>query len=821
MVLTPLERLRGHLDNVRPNGDGFTSRCPAHDDRRNSLSISEGDDGRVLLKCFAGCRVEQIVAAIGLRVQDLFPTTQSLSDHGTCAVHHVTVQDLAKDKQLPAEFLRSLGLEDRPDGVLVPYTNPDGSRASRNRLRTALRAGEGSIWMFGKGKLVAYGLDRLEAVREAQYLVLVEGESDCWTLWHHGFPAIGIPGASMAKVIEAEHLGGIPRVFVCQEPDKGGETFVSGVANQLRRLGWRGEPLVFSLGDHKDANELHKRDSDSFEAAFQKALDQAEPLQLPEIGIHESASRTVDQVLVASGVATLDQGTTATDLDRALRQLADELSGADKIRRMTVREAAIGHLKSIGLSAPAKLVDAALGSTAEADAACQESQALLSSPDPWPECVDGTELLDRLVECLVKYVILPEGAAEAIALWIVHSYCLDCLHLTPILAIVSPVKRCGKTTLLTVIASLVTRLLLASNITPAAVFRTIDKFKPTLLIDEADTFIAKNDELRGVINAGHTRVTAQVIRSEGDNHEPRVFSTWSAKGIALIGRLRDTIEDRSILITLRRRRPAEKVGRLRGAEVFGLHEPLRQMAARWAADHAVDVGRSRPTAVSGLNDRAVDNWEPLLAIADIAGGDWPERARRSARLVGGQSDEAASSRAEQLLHDLRDLYFERSAAALTSEEIVKALTSMEHRPWPEYRHEKPLSKNQLAALLRPFGVAPGQFRDDRGDKGRGYKLEDLQDVFDRYLPPETVQPVQTGESLDSGANPVPDVESPETVQAGTFDDPGHPLYRIDPVRTGSCTDPDTPKVPNVPAVPDRTPEPAGTPRSTETDEFEL
>ncbi len=227
---------------------------------------------------------------------------------------------------------------------------------------------------------------------------------------------------------------------------------------------------------------------------------------------------TADQVVATSGLAELDHGATATELDQTLRMLAQELSGADKILRMTVREAAIRHLKTIGLTAPAKLVDAVLEFSATADGDSHHSEAFLSDPEPWPERVNGTELLDRLAACLMKYVILPKGAADAIALWIVHCYCLDSLHLTPILAIVSPVKRCGKTTLLTVIASLVPRLLLASNITPAAVYRTIDKFKPTLLIDEADTFIAKNDELRGVINAGHTRVTANVVRSEGDNH---------------------------------------------------------------------------------------------------------------------------------------------------------------------------------------------------------------------------------------------------------------------------------------------------------------
>ena len=150
----PLERLLKLLENVRASGNGSTARCPAHDDRENSLSVNIGDDGRVLLKCFAGCTVEAVVDALGLELRDLFPKDGSSSTTPNEPVPPITVGDLAQDKRLPVEFLASLKLEDRGDGVVVPYSNLDGSLASRHRLRTALRAKDGSLWLFGDGKTV-------------------------------------------------------------------------------------------------------------------------------------------------------------------------------------------------------------------------------------------------------------------------------------------------------------------------------------------------------------------------------------------------------------------------------------------------------------------------------------------------------------------------------------------------------------------------------------------------------------------------------------------------------------------------------------------
>ena len=356
----------------------------------------------------------------------------------------------------------------------------------------------------------------------------------------------------------------------------------------------------------------------------------------------------------------------------------------------------------------------------------QSRSCILSDPDPWPEPVEGAELLSQIEATLCRYVVLPAGAAVAIALWIVLTFLVEVLWIAPRLAISSPTKRCGKTTLLEILLFLVRRPLPVANITPASVFRSIEKWQPSLLVDEADTFI-QNRQLRGILNSGHSRGTAQVVRCDGEDHEPRLFSTFGLVAIALIGKLPETLEDRSIVIKMRRK----QVCRFRRDHLGGELEPLQRMAARWAQDNSAAIVGSEPEVPSDLNDRQQDGWRKLFAIADLAGGDWPKRAR-SAALILSQDDEADSSDGVQLLADLEELFRSRGAERLTSGEIVEELGKMEERPWPEFESKHPITTRQLAQVLAPFEIRPHQFR-LAGLKVRGYVRGDFDDVFARYL----------------------------------------------------------------------------------------
>jgi putative DNA primase/helicase len=240
---------------------------------------------------------------------------------------------------------------------------------------------------------------------------------------------------------------------------------------------------------------------------------------------------------------------------------------------------------------------------------------------------------------LKKYVVLPEAAAEAVALGAVLTYLTTETDILPILGITSPDKRCGKSLLLDLLAGIVHRHIPASNISTAALFRAVEAYKPCLLVDEADTFLEDNEELRGILNSGHRRSSAFVIRTVGDDHEARQFSTWGPKAIAKIGTLPATIEDRSIVVKMKRKAAQEVVERFSERRESERLTVLRRRCFRWAKDYAIAVSAGDPMDLSGLNDRANDNWRPLLSIADVTGGEWPQRAREAARILSSDQDE--------------------------------------------------------------------------------------------------------------------------------------------------------------------------------------
>ncbi len=280
--IRPIQSILSRLEAVKKGGKGWTARCPAHEDNERSLSVGERrKDDAVLIKCFVGCKVPDIMTAIGLSQRDLFPPSQSADSPKRI----LSLSDLANDKGLPEEFLKELGVapvinEYGKTVIRIPYRMEDGTEAPRQRIRTALKAKKGSLWTKGEGAIAPYGLWKLPEARQTGFLVLVEGESDCWTLWHHGFPALGIPGADLAKKIQPDHLKDIEHIYVFREPDQGGTTFVDGVARRLQEIGWKGKAFELKLDGIKDPNDLHKQNPAAFKEIFQKALDTS--AQLPE-----------------------------------------------------------------------------------------------------------------------------------------------------------------------------------------------------------------------------------------------------------------------------------------------------------------------------------------------------------------------------------------------------------------------------------------------------------------------------------------------------------------------------------------------------------
>jgi Protein of unknown function (DUF3631) len=239
----------------------------------------------------------------------------------------------------------------------------------------------------------------------------------------------------------------------------------------------------------------------------------------------------------------------------------------------------------------------------------------------------------------------------------------------------------------------------------------------------------QDEELRGILNSGHRR-GGSVLRTVGDDFEPRQFSTYSACAIALIGRLPGTLADRSIAVELQRRLDSEPIESFRSARIGHLEE-LASKAARWAADNLDRLRSADPAMPPGVFNRVADNWRGLLAIADILGGDWPQRARRA--LEAGRSTAEDDSVRVQLLVDINATFMQRATARLLSGDLVEALVAMEGRPWAEFsKIRKPLTQNGLARLLKPLKITPDNIR--VGDRvAKGYHLAQFQDAFRRYL----------------------------------------------------------------------------------------
>lgn len=397
------------------------------------------------------------------------------------------------------------------------------------------------------------------------------------------------------------------------------------------------------------------------------------------------------------------------------------------------------------------------------DATDQKSGRAVVFPEiePWPDEVNGADLLASLAATFKKYLIMPPWGAEACALWVVATYMIEAIFNAAILAFTGPTKRCGKTRGLEILIRLVLKGLPAASITPAALFRVVESWSPTLLIDELDR--VKDDEgLTQLLNAGTRRDTAVVIRVETTpegEFEPRKFSVFAFKAVALIGLPTGTVADRSILIRMARKAPGEKVAPL-DFEDNGPFIDLQRRCVRWASDHLSDLRGARPEPASGLNDRAQDGWRPLLAIADIAGGSWPTDARKAALALSGNEASDDQELGVRLLGDLRMLFERDGVEVYPADRLCGELAKLTEAPWDDLRG-KAIKPQKLASLLRPFGVASRQTWS--GDRNlRSYHLADLAPQFSRYLPRGGVQGARPLDpSVDAAKASFEDARTPE------------------------------------------------------------
>jgi hypothetical protein len=347
-------------------------------------------------------------------------------------------------------------------------------------------------------------------------------------------------------------------------------------------------------------------------------------------------------------------------------------------------------------------------------------------------------------------------AAVAHTLWLVHAHCMQAWESTPRIAFLSPEPGSGKTRALEVSELLVPNPVEAVNVTAAYLFRKIsDKTGvPTILYDEIDTvFGAKskdnNEEIRGVLNAGHRRgAVAGRCVMRGKTVEIEELPAYCAVAMAGLGHLPDTLLSRCVLIQMRRRAPNELVEPFRRRIHAADGHALRDRLAHWAEPMMDRLTQARPQMPPGIEDRNADVWESLLALADAAGGHWPERARVAAVALVAASKGSQASLGIRLLADLRNVL--SGTDQLPTKEILDRLCSIEEAPWIDLKGS-PLDSRRLANLLRDYGVKSKNLRTGGGGGvQKGYTAEDLHDAWLRYLPSSPIESATSATSATNG-----------------------------------------------------------------------
>ncbi|MCX4415350.1 DUF3631 domain-containing protein [[Kitasatospora] papulosa] len=388
--------------------------------------------------------------------------------------------------------------------------------------------------------------------------------------------------------------------------------------------------------------------------------------------------------------------------------------------------------------------------------------------------IDGAALLNEVEQFHRRFNVFPrEAAYVAVALWDAHAHLLDAFDSTPRLAFLSPEPGSGKSRALEVVETLVPRPMLAVNARAAALFRSVSDpaGRPTILFDEIDTVFGPkagdNEELRGFLNAGHRRsgVTYRCV-GDGGNQTVVEFPSYTAVAVAGLGYLPDTITTRSVIIRMRRRARNERAEPFRAR----LHEAeghaLRDRLAEWAEQVRDDIAGRWPEMPEGVTDRPADVWEPLLSVADAAGGEWPERARTACmELVNAARADDKGSLGIRLLTDLRD-HVMAGIDRMPTVAILDRLCALDEAPWADMSG-RPLDSRGLAKMLGEYMTLdniPVKARNIKtaGTVLKGYYALDLHDAWERYCPPP---PSGAATSATSATSQVSD---PEKVAATLF-----------------------------------------------------
>ena len=352
--------------------------------------------------------------------------------------------------------------------------------------------------------------------------------------------------------------------------------------------------------------------------------------------------------------------------------------------------------------------------------------------------------LDLVEAYLTRFVAFPSDHALVVcSLWAAHTYLVDCAETSPRLAAMSEEKASGKTRLLEILAQLVKDPILSMSATPAVIVRLVSKGAPTILLDEIDGVFGSvkaqdaNADLRSILNGGYRR-GSKVYRctTHGQKIETEELDPFAPVAVAGLRDLPDTLASRSIIIRMKRRAPDEHVELFRYRIHPAQAEPIREALAEWCAEHAETLTDSEPDLPEGIEDRTADCWEPLLAIADMAGGEWPAKARAAAVALTRSAIEDSTSRGVSLLEHVREAFDGETHIATAV--LLDLLRDRDELPWKDIKG-KPLDSRGLAVRLKGYGIKSKTVRIGE-TTAKGYDSTDFADAWKRYLPsPEPVR----------------------------------------------------------------------------------
>jgi hypothetical protein len=381
--------------------------------------------------------------------------------------------------------------------------------------------------------------------------------------------------------------------------------------------------------------------------------------------------------------------------------------------------------------------------------------------EPYQHPINPAQLLDEVSGAIQRFIVLDTEQAQAAALWCALTWFIDVVEVAPLAIINAPEKSCGKTQLLTVLGRMAYRPLPASNASASALFRAVELWKPTILIDEADTFFRDNTELHGMVNAGYLR-DGFVLRSEavGDSFEPRTFSVFSAKalaGIALEKHLPDATMSRGIVFNLRRKLSHESVNRLRHAD-RDLFAGIAEKLARFAVDYSQQVRAARPALPDQLSDRDQDNWDGLLAVASCAGTEWLARATAAALKLSGAGEKTQST-GNELLADIQHVFESKKLEKISTVDLIAALCEDEEGAWATYNRGKPFNPRQVKRRLEAYGISSKTIRLGSYETAKGFELKQFADSFERYLSTPLNLKSQSNKPLEANSSNVSGVTS--------------------------------------------------------------